>query len=73
MLTIMMMVVGGVFGGFNVRAEPRIWGAPHHQAGRERAGDGARLSRGKAGENILMFDLLDICDEQTWGLSVHII
>ena len=50
-LTIMMMAVGGVFGGFNVRAEPRIWGAPHHQAGRERAGGGARLSRGKAGEN----------------------
>ena len=47
----MMMAVGGVFGGFNVRAEPRIWGAPHHQAGRERAGGGARLSRGKAGEN----------------------
>ena len=46
----MMMVVGGVFGGFNVRVEPRIWGAPHHQS-RERAGGGARLSRGKAGES----------------------
>ena len=69
----MMMVVGGVFGGFNVRAELRIWGAPHHQAWRERAGGGARLSRGKAGENISMFDLLDICDEQTWGSSVHIL
>ena len=41
--------------------------------GRERAGGGARLSRGKAGENISMFDLLDICDEQTWGSSVHIL
>ena len=50
-LTIMMMAVGGVFGGFNVRAELRIWGAPHHQAWRERAGGGARLSRGNAGES----------------------
>ena len=68
----MMMVVGGVFGGFNVRAELRIWGAPPGRE-RERAGGGARLSRGKAGENISMFDLLDICDEQTWGSSVHIL
>ena len=43
-----MMVVGGVFGGFNVRAEPRIWGAPHQGAGREQeAGQG--LAEAKMG------------------------
>ena len=63
-----MMVVGGVFGGFNVRAELRIWGAPHQGAGREQ-----EAGQGLAEAKLLKFDLLDICDEQTWGSSVHIL
>ena len=65
------MAVGGVFGGFNVRAELRIWGAPHQGAGGEQeAGQG--LAEATLGR---VFDLLDICDEQTWGMSspVHIL